>query len=74
MKIRKIIPYILSLAFLVGIHRGYIAIWNGEDPEPEYTLPYSVALLPEADQKELEKGIFIQSSQELSRFLEDFCS
>ena len=74
MKIRKSIQYIISLAFLVGIHRGHIAIWSGEDPEPEYTLPYSAALLPEADRKELEKGIFLQSNQELTRFLEDFCS
>ena len=74
MKIRKNIPYILSLAFLVGIHRGRIAIWSGEDPEPKYTLPYSASLLPEADRKELEKGILIESTQELTRFLEDFCS
>ena len=74
MKIRKSIPYILTIAFLVGIHRGYIAIWNGEDPDPEYRLPYSASLLPESDRKELEKGIFIQSRQELTRFLEDFCS
>ena len=74
MKNRKHIHYILSLTFLIGIHRGRIAIWHGEDPEPECTLPYSASLLPEADRKALEKGIYIQSREELTQIIEDFCS
>ena len=66
--------YIMLLTLLVGIHRGRIAVWTGEDPEPRYILPYSADLLPEGDRRALEKGIRLHSREELSRFLEDFCS
>ena len=74
MKIRKNIYYIMILTVLAGIHNGRIALWYGEDPEPKFVLPYSADLLPEKDRLALERGIRIENQEELTRFLEDFCS
>lgn len=74
MKRNRYIYYIIIIGFLAGIHRGRIAIWQGEDPMPSIVLPYSAKLLPESDRAALERGIRLQSREELTRFLEDFCS
>ena len=74
MKKRKKLCLIMLLSVLAGIHNGRIALWYGEDPEPALVLPYSAALLPENDRTALENGIRIKSREELTRFLEDFCS
>ena len=74
MKRKRYIYYIVAIMYLAGIHEGKIAIWQADDPQPKYLLPYSAALLPQTDRIALEKGIRIHSSEELTRFLEDFCS
>ena len=74
MKSKRYQCYILLFSILVGIHNGRIAIWQGEDPQPTAVLPYRADLLPEADRIALEKGIRLDSREDLTRFLEDFCS
>ena len=74
MKRKRYIYYIIVVMFLAGIHEGKIAIWQADDPQPKYLLPYSAALLPQTDRIALEKGIRLRSRRELTRFLEDFCS
>ena len=65
---------IMLLGYLAGIYHGRIALWYGEDPEPQIILPYAANMLPKADQFALEQGIRINSGEELVRFMEDFCS
>lgn len=74
MRARRNLYYIMVLGYLAGIYHGRIALWRGEDPEPETVLPYYASLLPEADRTALEKGIRIRTGEELVRFMEDFCS
>lgn len=74
MKIKRYLSYIMLAGFLVGIHNGRIAIWQGEDPQPKTVLPYPADLLPEADRVALEKGIRLDTREELIRFMEDHCS
>lgn len=69
---RCILCSILLTVFLLGSHRGYIALWQNDDPEPLKILPYKVQMLPPEDQKKLKQGIKIQSFADLSRILEDF--
>ena len=71
---RELYYILIMFTLLLGIHRGRIAIWYNEDPEPQFVLPYSADLLPEADREALEKGIRLHSREELTRYLEDFCS
>lgn len=65
---------LLLLGFLLGIHDGRIALWQGEDPQPVRVFPYSASALPPEDYRALEKGIAIESPADLVKFLEDFCS
>lgn len=65
---------VLFLGFLMGVYNGHIALWADEDPEPRQVFPYAVASLPEADQAALEKGIPIESQEQLCKYLEDFLS
>ena len=74
MKIKKNWGLLILLGYLAGIYHGRIALWHGEDPEPDTVFPYEASLLPPADQAALEKGIPIHSGSELIRFIEDFCS
>lgn len=74
MNLQKYMCCLLLLGYLVGVHQGRIALWQGEDPEPIYVSPYSASSLPKADQTALEQGIPIQSKEDLIRLMEDFCS
>ena len=74
MKRNTIVCYMLLAGFLIGIHDGRIAIWQGEDPKPVTVLPYPAELLPETDRIALEKGIHLDTREDLIRFMEDYCS
>ena len=64
----------LLLGFVLGNHRGYIALWETGDPEPRQIFPYTVASLPPADQKALEEGIRLKDAGSLLQLLEDYLS
>lgn len=73
--IRKIILCaLLPAMFLLGNHKGYLALWKEGQPEPYQIFPLKVDSLPEHDRLELEKGIPARSETELSSLLEDFLS
>ena len=72
-QIRVLLPALL-LVFLLGTHKGYLALWKDDRPEPFQIFPVKVASLPEADQAALETGIVARSEVELSSLLEDFLS
>ena len=65
---------ILFLGFLLGIHNGQIALWQGEDPEPIKIFPYSAQMLPVADRRALEDGIRFETKEDLLRLMEDYLS
>ncbi len=65
---------VLAAGFLLGLHRGRIALWRDGDQEPFQVFPIRGEMLPEADRKALEEGISIRDQGELNRFLEDFLS
>ena len=64
----------LIFAFLLGSYEGFVALWKEPEPEPVKIFPYSVASLPREDQVRLEKGIRIESAEELMELLEDYLS
>lgn len=71
---RKYVFQILLMTMLLGIHDGYLAIYDSASSSPRQVLPYRAALYPNADQQALAEGIPFRSQQELSRLLEDFLS
>lgn len=64
----------LVLSFLIGTHEGFIALWTDPAGEPAVVFPYSAASLPPADRKALEKGIPVDTPEQLNRLLEDYLS
>lgn len=61
--------------FLLGIWRGYVAVWQTEDPQPLlYRTDTPVSSLLPTDQAKLRKGLRFQELSELTQALEDFCS
>ena len=66
--------FTLIFGFLLGISDGYVALWKTRNPKPVEIFPYQAKFLPVADQQALEKGIFIDSTDELNRLLEDYLS
>ena len=64
----------LALMFLLGNHKGYLALWKENRPEPFQIFPVKVETLPDADQQALNRGISARSEIELSSLLEDFLS
>ena len=61
-------------SFLLGVHDGKIALWRDEETEPMKVFPYSVSLLPDAEQERLRKGIPIESMDDLNKLVEAYLS
>ena len=60
--------------YLLGVSRGYVAIWRDEDPQPWLITDMPVSALPPADQKALKEGISLPEDYPLTKALEDYCS
>ena len=69
-----ILCLLLISMFLLGSHKGYLALWKDEGTEPFQIFPVKVDSLPDADQEKLSDGIEARSDLELSSLLEDFLS
>lgn len=74
MKAAKYIYLALMMAFLIGNHKGFIALWTDPDADPKIVFPYSIASLPPEDQKQVDQGIWIRSEEQLQALIEDFLS
>lgn len=53
---------------------GKVAVYAANGSSPMETTDIELKNLPSADQKELEKGIFIQNNAQLAQILEDLGS
>ena len=73
MKQKLWISLCLLFAFFIGVKDGYIALWRDGEKEPT-VFPYRVEMLPEADQRILEKGIYLSDESKLAQILEDYLS
>ena len=71
---KKIISLLLCFVCYLGIHNGYLALFDQSQSQPIMIFPYKADLFPEEDRRALEKGIVYNSPQELARLLEDFLS
>lgn len=71
---KRCLHFILLFTFLLGCHKGYVALWTEGSDTPVEIYPYRVNSLPPADQAALEKGIPIKNDLELSSLLEDYLS
>ena len=70
---KRLFPALL-LAFLLGSHNGYVALWTGDTIDPDRVYPYRISALPPEDQKVLKQGIWVEDILELTQLLEDYLS
>lgn len=68
----RIVYGIFLFSFLLGIHKGQIAIWKDEDPQPAVILPYKAEMLPIKDRIALKKGIHFDSMEDIQKILQDY--
>ena len=63
---------LLALSLYLGIHNGYLALFDSAQAKPLEVLPYKAELYPKIDQSALSRGIGILSQAHLKQLLEDF--
>lgn len=63
----------LLLGYILGIRDGYITLWS-EDSNVPKVFPYRAEMMPPADQRVLEQGIYIPDGSKLAQLLEDYLS
>ncbi len=68
----QLLPWLMLLGLLLGVHKGKLALWKDQDPIPVKVLPYPVELLPVPFQQALEKGIPIESAEDLEELLKKY--
>ena len=64
----------LFFTFLLGCRDGFIALWKIPEPDPVCVFPYRVSSLPPQDRERLQKGIRVETTEELEQLLEDYLS
>ncbi len=63
---------VLLFGFLLGIRNGHIALWKYDDPTPIRVFPYAASALPQGIRRDLERGIPIESLEDVEELLEKY--
>ena len=71
---RRYLYFILFLSFILGSYNGNVALWRSGSDKPLQVFPYSIRSFPPSDQLRLQKGIPIQSWEQLQMLLQDYLS
>ena len=66
--------FTLLLAFILGVQDGKVALWKEGAPEPVRVFPYRAAMLPPEARSALEKGLRIESLEQLEELAENYLS
>ena len=74
MKNIQILLILTAVCCYLGLHNGYLAIFNEHDPDPVQVFPYRAEHYPKADTDALRHGIPITSREALTRLFEDYFS
>ena len=62
-----------ALSFLLGVHNGNVALWT-DGEEPARVFPCPVSMLPADARAALEKGVRVESLEELEQLAENYLS
>ena len=71
---KKCCTALLLLGLLLGIHNGYVALWDTGNSLPVKVFPYRVESYPASDQQALKNGIPVRDPEQLRQLLEDLTS
>lgn len=71
---KKLLSVMMALYVVIGIWKGYVALFDPGAEEPKQIFPCPVEALPEADQEALKNGIIVRNQRDLQQLLEDYLS
>ena len=74
MKKHALITTVLLFGFILGIHKGNVALWKDGMKEPIKVFPYQASQLPQADQQRLQQGVHVDSISQLRKLIQDYFS
>ena len=72
-KITQLCLTVLLCGYL-GVHNGYLALWQNGGSAPDRIFPRQICIYPLKDQLALKKGIPFSTQESLTQLLEDFLS
>ncbi|MBR5320533.1 MAG: BofC C-terminal domain-containing protein [Clostridia bacterium] len=67
-------PYLLEDYYTLSEYKGKIAVFRNQESVPIDIYDVYVTTLPQHDRTLLEKGIHIETSEELQKLIEDYTS
>lgn len=69
----KLLGVLLLMAgYLLGIHEGHLALWEGDDPAPRYIFSVRTATLTQDQRAALASGIRVPDQEALLRLLQEY--
>ena len=71
-RIRNICTMALAAGFLLGIRDGRLTLWRDGQTRPEQVYDIRADTLPPADQLQLQRGIRVETREELWLLLENY--
>ena len=71
---KRLLSSLLALYVVIGVWKGYVALFDQGAAEPKQIFPCPVEALPEADQNALKNGIIVRNQRDLQQLLEDYLS
>ncbi len=74
MKAKKLLSSFLALYLVLGTWKGYLALFQAGETEPQQIFPRTADSLPDTDRVLLEEGIVIRNDRDLQSILEDYLS
>lgn len=69
---KKHAALVLLLGFLLGIHEGKLALWRDGTEKPEQVYDIRADSLPPADRLVLDRGMQLESREEVWQVLENY--
>lgn len=69
---KQIATFAILAGFMLGVKNGYIALWKDDDPQPYQVFSVRADSLPVSDQLQLQRGIYIESMDQLLQLIEDY--
>ena len=70
---RKTVIFLL-LSLYLGLHNGYLALWEAHSALPKTVYPYHFSTYPKLDQDALKAGVQIETDNQLQALLDDLTS
>ncbi len=63
-----------TVKYMLREYQGRLAVFTGENKEPDMVFDVYIHYLPEADRELLKQGIAVENYEQLTKLIEDYIS